>query len=1255
MDEAVANKPLLSEGTEHDLRYLKSRGVEHFVHFTAVDNLESILKDGILPREMLDNRRNDYKWNDATRYDGMSHVNLSITHPNIQLFFAMRKRHPNREYAVLTVNPAILYQYPKESSQGYHFTSTNAASSRATKCNVELLFAGDRQEYFERNWPTDVQSEVLVSGPIPAEYILSVQFSRTVADSAGFYGRIDRLRRIAQSRGLACEFLVADLMFEDVRRIASQGSPREKCELYFKSWAARESDYQLLSDEVMKLGRTKTFDSIAVAYEVAQRTPAHDRLFAEKREWTLDYRDDGVRIHRNNQELSAISVLEKIVNRGYVTVLSASLESGLKALGECRFDTETRIDLAHKIQCSIVELAKRQIIGNGPIATVLSDGSRDTWLDAITKLALEDLKELDAAVCSLYSCQRQLEGVAPAQQSEGGGFTLRLGDRYGQSVGGEAVISTTNVIERRTPFSFTQVQEPVPISVDASSIRFLLNYLYRFDSWREGQYEAVKRGLQRKDSIVLLPTGSGKSVVFQFLALVMPGVSYVVSPILSLIDDQIANLTRRGIGRVVGLSSQTKDRDEVVAGIATGQYLMAYIAPERFQNKAFVDSVKNHAETNAVSVIAIDEAHCVSEWGHDFRTSYLGLADACRETCRTGNAVPPLLALTGTASTSVLADIQHDLKIEGSEAIVKTRSFDRREIHYRIIQAPSSQKHDALDHIVRTLIPADLEISARSAYAPQQGDATNCGIVFCQHVNGTFGVMGSTGMSQGTGVWDHMDRLLPGVCAYYAGTKPKRLVGGNWNDEKRVQADRFKNNEVVAMVATKAFGMGIDKPNVRWVIHFGMPGSLESYYQEVGRAARDGKDAFAYLILSNDFKEVNKAILDPSITPVDKVEEFESRKPKYEGDDISRTLFFHKSTFAGVEAELAMARQVLDRCGRDNYTRGRWTVSFLQAQKNEMERAIYRFRLLGVFERYTVEYHGAGGGCFVIEASHVRGESLREAILENYLAHIKSYLSDAAYLDAAKASFLQAVSSAKDDREYILKAMWHLLAEFTYKVIEEGRRRATLTMLEAAERAAEASTWEEMDGTFREELLAYLSLGDEGERDVLLDVVYNATDAAILMRAVESASEREERVRLSRRSLRLLEDYPQNFGLFFTLAALEMIDGEPKKAVRYVESMVKFGKENYGLRRVDILERLLAFLHSPLGVLVSAEMLNDVTPGLARVFDLSVDELLSSINTEQARYLKTINRLYSFATNVSKEMQQHQDRRGNVRIRSSRA
>lgn len=1238
---------------ESAIEFLRSRGVERFVHFTPIENVPSILQHGLLPRSELDSKGIGYQKNDKIRFDGLGHVNLSITHPNPGLFFKVRRAHPQRLYVVLSVRLETLLGFTGDGGVGrYSFMSTNAAANDARRCNVEQLFAGQRPEGYRDNWTTDPQAEVLIPGVILPQFIDEVvipsDYQSRSSDIVGFLGpEVERM-------GLDCKLRVCDEMFDGIQQRITNASLGECYEYYFISWQTSEENYALLESEIERMPTRSFFGSTAVPEDLLKRSPALRDDPNYKVAWSLEFHRPLIRQERTNETLTSLAVVEKIINRGSVEVLSGSLEEKIfgivferSDLGLAEEDLANAykhyVALAHQIQCSLIELVKHQCVGSGSRLASKCGKQNDPMFGFLAEFALDDLKELSSAVCSLYGAEDIFAEIDFTENESEAAFFFCYEDGRRAPDVDEAIMTSAFPSGRVCEYDPVQVQIPVAARPTPEVLRALLRYIFRFDDFREGQYSALVRALNRQDAIVLLPTGSGKSVVFQLLALIAPGTAFVVSPITSLIDDQVQNLEMRGIDRVVGLTGQTKERKLVERRLATGQYLMCYVSPERFQIQSFIASVQNYARTNLVSVIAIDEAHCVSEWGHDFRTAYLGLAKNCREFCSTGDVVPPLLALTGTASTSVLMDMENDLGINASGSIIRPRSFDRPEIHYRVVRIGSENKLDALDRIIRKRLPDDLSMSVGELYKPTGDESTNAGIIFCQNVNGPYGLMNSAGAVEAghPGVWDHMDSLFPQCCSFYCGGKPKALGSESWDKQKKEQALNFKQNKTSIMIATKAFGMGIDKPNVRWVVHFGMPSSLESYYQEVGRAARDKRDSYAYLILSDDFPEVNDEILDPIGSDLGKLKELDDGKGEWKGDDVSRCLFFHQSTFSGVEEEMKTATWVFERCGRDNYWDKRWHVPFREGEKNRIERAVYRLTLLGAFRGYMVEYHGRYGGSFVIEPVQASGDELRRTVVTSYVDYVRAYQSDIAFLESSRRSLESATVGIVDDREFVLSVLRHLLSNFTYKVIEEGRRRALMTILDAMRKAAAIQDAAEAEEFLRNQIIAYLTTesdDEEGEEVTLTSILHDATDVKKLLLIVERAVANEDERTVVQQALRLLEDYPQHYGLYYIAAALLAIEDDSKAAIRSLRSMIHFGTENYGLTERQCADNFLLFMETPCALGLSADVLDAILRFLADVMETEFVDLLVQVPCKKKELVRSIHALGSIMGVIDKEL-----------------
>jgi ATP-dependent DNA helicase RecQ len=333
----------------------------------------------------------------------------------------------------------------------------------------------------------------------------------------------------------------------------------------------------------------------------------------------------------------------------------------------------------------------------------------------------------------------------------------------------------------------------------------LLRSVWGYDAFRGRQREIVEHVAAGGDALVLMPTGGGKSLCYQLPALVRDGVGIVVSPLIALMQDQVEALAQLGV-RAAFLNSSL-DADEaraVVRRARAGEVDLLYVAPERLVTEPFLALLAQVAATHGLALFAIDEAHCVSQWGHDFRPEYRALSVLHERFPEV-----PRIALTATADAVTRADIRERLGLGDAREFVA--SFDRPNIRYRVVE-----KNDARRQLLGFLRGAPGE-------AGHLGEA---GIVYClsrRKVDETAQWL------RGQGV----DAL-----AYHAGMDA---------DARRENQRRFVREEGVVMVATIAFGMGIDKPDVRFVAHLDLPKSLEGYYQETGRAGRDGEPAEAWL------------------------------------------------------------------------------------------------------------------------------------------------------------------------------------------------------------------------------------------------------------------------------------------------------------------------------------------------------------------------------------------------------------------------
>ena len=326
----------------------------------------------------------------------------------------------------------------------------------------------------------------------------------------------------------------------------------------------------------------------------------------------------------------------------------------------------------------------------------------------------------------------------------------------------------------------------------------VLKTYWGYDAFRPLQREIIDSVLAGHDTLGLLPTGGGKSITFQVPALLLPGLTIVVTPLISLMKDQVDNLRERDIRAVHFHSGLTRREAELgLTRCRLGKAKLAYVSPERLQNDNFMAELR----TMKISLIVVDEAHCISQWGYDFRPSYLKVV-RLREIV--GYNVP-VLALTASATPEVTADIMRELHF--SEPKVFARSFSRDNLSY--IVRYTDFKEEVLLRVLRA--------------------TTGCAIVYVRS------------RRRCREIAQMLLREGISVDYYHAGLDP---------EEKELRQNAWKNDLVRVIVATNAFGMGIDKPDVRTVIHHDLPSSLEEYYQEAGRAGRDGRESFAVVIAS---------------------------------------------------------------------------------------------------------------------------------------------------------------------------------------------------------------------------------------------------------------------------------------------------------------------------------------------------------------------------------------------------------------------
>lgn len=419
------------------------------------------------------------------------------------------------------------------------------------------------------------------------------------------------------------------------------------------------------------------------------------------------------------------------------------------------------------------------------------------------------------------------------------------------------------------------------VTRELTKMRRTLRDTFGLDKLRHGQAEVIRSVLEGNNTLAIMPTGAGKSLCYQLPSLHLPGTTIVVSPLISLMKDQVDKLRDAGLEAAQLNSALTaEEHDENLEQIKTEKSDFIFVTPERFTDQDFLSELR----CRAINFVVIDEAHCISEWGHDFRPAYLSLGAAVKTL-----GSPPVLALTATATTEVTKDIEKQLDL-GKLQVVKT-GIHRPNIYFEVKRVTNErEKHEELMRVLN--------------------EHEGVGIIYAATVK-------------------TVDALTDWLKSF--DFKIEKYHGRMKASDRKDNQDAFMNDELKAIVATNAFGMGIDKPDIRFVVHYQMPGSLEAYYQEAGRAGRDGDAATCSLFYQLDDRRTQQFFLG-------------GKHPKF--DDIL-AVYQALETLNAAETPIVLAT-VQEHANTVSDTKVRVVLSLLKEMKVVRELRGPQFRLLRV-------------------------------------------------------------------------------------------------------------------------------------------------------------------------------------------------------------------------------------------------------------------------------------------------------------------
>lgn len=770
--------------------------------------------------------------------------------------------------------------------------------------------------------------------------------------------------------------------------------------------------------------------------------------------------------------------------------------------------------------------------------------------------------------------------------------------------------------------------EPINYNVtdeDKTTLEFFLDNIFDKPSFREGQFPIISNALNRKDTIGLLPTGGGKSLCYQLPCLLQPSINFVVCPIKSLMYDQNDNLVKTLVTNVSFITSdlEADEKREIERNFEQGRYLFVWISPEKFQIPSFRDRISAIVANFSIAYAVVDEVHCLSEWGHDFRTSYLNLAktvDKLSPKDENGEGKIKFIGLTATASVNVLKDIKIEFARQKQrledENIKSLLDYSRKELRFEVIN-DKGNKIEKLKSLINELKDTESFIETTD----------KAGLIFTPNVNGAYGCYQ---------VSNTLNTLFQNKVSWFSGDIPKRDVYDEKTGRKigtepvmnrdefnkykiKVQKD-FKENKYQLLVATKAFGMGIDKQNIFYTFHYGLPSSVEALYQEAGRAGRwdkrkkenknkIGKCFVLHSPETHDQVRVERLFhKDTTFAEMKAI----SDEVGFGGRDIFKQVFLFVQGQNDIAKDFEIITGVIKNYFKEKtQTRIFWNDAYskLKINSDVLQKAIYRLSLLGIVSDWTTNF---------IDHFEVQFKTLEEK-------HIVKSVSD--YISKYEPNTEISKELQKIQQKTVLeKAIWYLL-NWTFENIAYSRKQSLKTLSDWC------SEFEDSE-SFKKRIDSYFIFSET--TFILQHIAENPKDYEKWFEVLTTNKQfpnKTEFEKLKDSISRFLESYRNSIGLnfvsgFVRLALNEYEDSDGKE--RFESALLSVKETFTQEQQIDFLSRLKV-----LGKHLTEEQKMDLSQSISKYYPEMLEELaeyydlaylLNDVYAQNLKELKKLNK-----------------------------